>query len=291
MENNILNMIGNTPLIRLNSLEERYYINARLFAKLEFLNPFGSIKDRAALQIINDSEANGLLHKGVVLIEATSGNLGVSLSAISAIRGYKAIMVMPEGSSDKKISLMREFGAKTILTPKNKGMCGAIEKAREMARCFRNSYYTDQFNNISSITAHKTTTAPEIQRQVAGQIDYVIAGIGSGGTVTGIGEYFKSFNKEVKIVGVLPKAYPHDIQGIGAGFEPNILNKSVIDEIIHVKDEEAKQFCTELSLSEGIFAGISSGAVLVAAKRIANRVSAKGKSIVMIFADSGERYI
>lgn len=291
MKNSILEAIGNTPLIRLEGFEKNNIIKAYLFAKLEYFNPFGSIKDRSALQIISDAESKGLINRNTTLIEATSGNMGIALSAIASLKGYKSIMVMPANTAEKKKHLVKRFGAQVVLTPVNEGMAGAIEKAKKIAKLDSNIFYTDQFNNYSSVIAHQTSTAPEIQKQTKGTVDVVIAGIGSGGTVTGIAEYFKSFNKSVEIIGVMPKSIPHSIQGIGAGFEGQILNKELIDKIITVTDIEAQNAIELLLKNDGIFTGISAGAVLSAAIQLTHDEKYNDKNIVLIFADNGERYI
>ncbi len=286
--NNILEAIGNTPLVK---------IQANIFAKLEFLNPFGSIKDRAAHQIIIDAEKGGVLQKNMTIIEATSGNMGISLSAIGGIKGYNTTIVMPENMSLRRRELIKAYGGELILTNAEKGMRGAIEEAERFSKN-ENVFMPRQFENASGVLAHFLTTAPEIYRQMQGRVDAIVCGIGTGGTITGIANYFHGRN--VKIIGVEPKKSPfltrgysgaHNIQGIGAGFCPKILNIDLIDEIIAISDEDAL-FCARAVLkNQGLFVGISSGAVYAASVKIAEREEFKNKNIVTIFADGGERYL
>ena len=289
MFNSVLGTIGNTPIVRLEEFEKRYSANARLYAKLEYLNPFGSIKDRSALQIIKDAEQNSLISSKTVL-EATSGNLGIAIAAISQIRGYKSIIVMPENASDSRKAFLKAYSSDIILTDVDKGMLGAIEKAKEI-QYTTNAFYCDQFNNFSSIKAHYLYTSREIDKQMKGSVDMIICGIGSGGTISGIASYFYERKKSVKIVGVLPKSYPHSIQGIGAGFTSSILDIEKIDEICYVSDFDALKYQKLLLKSSSIFVGISSGAVLAACMNILANGNFKDKNILMIFADGGERYI
>lgn len=289
--NNILDLIGNTPLIQLLGFEKKYSINAELFAKIEYLNPFGSIKDRVALQIINDAEKEGRLTRPATVIEATSGNLGIALSAVSLLKGYCSHLVMPNNTSLKKLRMIESFGANITLTDVKKGMQGAIEKACEICKNTPCSYYVDQFNNYSSISAHRNSTAPEIINQMHNNIDIIITGIGSGGTISGIAEHFKEIKHPARIIGVLPSSFPHNIQGIGAGFVPQILRNDLIDEIIKIDDKDAYKCANRLSNSDALYIGPSSGAVLAAAIKLSDLQENYGKKILMIFADGGERYI
>ncbi len=285
---NILSTIGNTPLIRLQEIEKYYGISNRLFAKLEYFNPFGSIKDRAALQLIDDAEKEGnLLSKTIV--EASSGNLGIALAAISQIKGYKCFITMPENMSEQRIKLMKKYNASIHLTDKSKGMSGAIDLAQKIADT-NNAYYCNQFNNPSCVKVHFENTAKEIDQSL-NKVDAIVVGIGSGGSITGIGKYFKSKDQKTKIYGVLPQSYPHNIQGIGAGFVPSILDMSVVDNIIKT-DYDSCQTASKILLEKAsIFAGISSCAVLSAAIEVSKRLDKKNQNIVLIFADNGERYI
>ena len=291
MKNNILDLIGNTPMIRIDGFENTNKLKARLFAKLEYFNPFGSIKDRAAFQIIKDAEEKEEIKQGFTVIEATSGNMGVALTAISSLKGYKSLMVMPDNTSKSKKELMKKYGAKIILTSATDGMRGSLERVKEIINCNEKMFYVNQFENASSVTAHKNTTAPEIYSQMNGRIDAVIAGIGSGGTITGIAEYLKSVNRSIEIIGVLPKSLPNNIQGIGSGFIPNILNMDLLNSILYVTDEEAEKSREILSKTDSVFIGPSSGAVISAGKKLGSLDEYQDKNIVMIFADSGERYI
>lgn len=284
--NTILSKIGNTPLIRLCNIENE--TQAEIYAKLEYFNPFGSVKDRVAKQIIVDAEERGLIIKGSRIVEATSGNTGIALAAISAVKGYGCTIIMPENSSPIRKKLIRLYGAELILTSSKGGMAESVRYAKELSAT-NGVFYADQFSNRSSVDAHRNNTAPEIYTQLSGDIDVVIAGIGSGGTIMGIAEFFKGLKRNTRVVGVLPKKASHCITGIGAGFDPKILDYSIIDEIVSVHDDEACKGCSELLEKEGIFAGISSGAVFAAAKRIVK--NEKNKKIVMIFPDSGERYL
>ena len=291
MKNNILETIGNTPTVQLKSAE----YNCNLYAKLEFFNPFGSVKDRAALQIINDAEKSQKLKKGMRIIEATSGNMGISLCGIGAIKGYKTTIIMPENMSQMRRELIKSYGGELILTDANEGMRGAVEMVKKFDE---NAFKTHQFENMSSVRAHILTTAPEIDKQMKGKVDAIICAIGTGGTITGIANYF--YQRNVKIIGVEPKESPflskgyssaHGIQGIGAGFCPKILNINVIDEIICVSYDEAISSSKQILNTDGLFVGISSGAVYAAANKIANREEFADKNIVLIFADGGDRYL
>lgn len=285
----ILDMIGNTPIIRLNEIEKSMNLKAHLYAKLEYFNPFGSIKDRAALRIIRDAEKR-ILIESKILVEASSGNLGIAISAISNILGYKSIIVMPENMSSSRFKLLKKYGATIVTSNESSGMGGAIKVAQQMAKN-TGGYYCDQFNNHSSIEAHILSTAPEIDISLSKNIDAVICGIGSGGTISGVGQYFKSQGYKTKIYGVEPDVFPHGIQGIGAGFVPKILDETIIDEIYKVNYDKAICACNTLLRLSSIFVGISSGAVLEAGIEIAKRREYENKNIVLIFADSGERYI
>lgn len=281
----ILDTIGNTPIVRLEYFESLYNLKARLYAKLEYFNPFGSIKDRAALRIIRDAENLGLLHNQVI-VESSSGNLGVALSAISNIKGYKCIIVAPNNISETRKKLISKYNAEIILTDSKYGMSGANEIAKSICSKI-NGFYCDQFNNESSILAHYTSTAPEIYTDTNNNIDVIICGIGSGGTITGIGKYFSEVNQDTKIYGVLPDTFPHDIYGIGAGFTPSILNFDYIEDILYSSVKEANEVCFDLLKYMSISVGKSSGAVLSKAIKLAQTDELKGKNIVMIFADSG----
>ena len=285
MKDSILSQIGNTPIIEFIPNGKN-----RVFAKLEYFNPFGSIKDRAAYQIITDATKNGTVHHKKDIVEATSGNMGIALSAISNIIGLSCTIIMPENMSESRKRIIKAYGAKLILTPQEKGIIGAIELAKSIAE-ESDAFYVDQFNNPSSIIAHLEGTAPEIYNHMGQNCDIIILGVGSGGTISGIGQYFKTKSPNTQIIGVLPSIYPHKIQGIGAGFTPKILNKSVIDTIITVSDQEAFAGQNELVRAHGIFAGISSGAVFSAYKKLETNSNLLNKRILLIFPDSGERYI
>lgn len=293
-------LIGHTPIIRLNNFARHYNIEAELLAKLEKSNPAGSSKDRAALYMINDAEKKGLLNKDTVIIEPTSGNTGIGLAAISAARGYKVILTMPETMSEERRRLLAAYGAELVLTDGKKGMDGAIAKARELALKYKNSFIPSQFDNPANAAAHRETTAPEIWEDTQGRLDIFVAGVGTGGTITGIGEYLKEKNSRIKIIAVEPfdspvlsggRPGPHKLQGIGAGFVPGLLNTSVYDEIIAIKSQEAFEAGKVLARREGILAGISSGAVLYAAMLLARRPENKNKRILALLPDSGERYL
>lgn len=287
MRKTVLEIIGNTPLVSLKNIENYFYLNVHVFAKLEYFNPFGSIKDRAAFQIINDAKISPKDR----IIEATSGNMGIALSAISKIKGHKATIIMPENASEARKKIIASYGADLILTDAESGMTGAIEKAKEILSIEPNIYYANQFNNPSSVKAHYLKTAPEIYRQTEKDVDVIICGIGSGGTIMGISSYSKKYSPRTEIIGVLPTNFPHKIQGIGAGFVPKILDTNAIDKIIYVNDEEAFFHQQILLNKEGIMAGISSGAVLAAAIVQLRSKQYIDKKVVLIFPDSGERYI
>ena len=293
-------LIGHTPLLRLSNIEKNLKLRAKLVAKLEFLNPAGSVKDRAALSMINAAEKAGMLSAGSVIIEPTSGNTGIGLCSVAAARGYRCIIVMPDSMSEERRLIMRAYGAELVLTDGSLGMKGAIEKAFELAREIPNSFIPDQFSNPANALAHFEMTAPEIWEDTDGDVDFFVACVGTGGTVTGVGEFLKSKKETVKIVAVEPasspllsggKAGPHKIQGIGANFIPSILNTKIYDEILTVEDDAAMEMAREVGKSEGILVGISSGAALAAAVRIAALDENSNKTVVVLFPDTGDRYL
>ena len=293
----ILDLIGKTPLARLNKLVPAG--SAAVYAKLESMNPGGSVKDRICLGMIRDAEEKGLLTPGSVIIEATSGNTGIGLALISAVKGYRLILAMPDSMSFERQQLLKRFGAELVLTPALEGMRGAVDKAEELAKKNKNSFTPQQFNNPANPKAHRETTAEEIWEALDGKIDAFVAGVGTGGTITGCGEVFKQRNPKIKIIAVEPKRSAvlsggepgyHRIQGIGAGFVPQVLNRRVIDEIVTVEDETAWETSTAVTRGEGILAGISSGAAFSVAKKVAEELG-PGKNVVVIFPDSGERYL
>ena len=293
-------LIGNTPLLELTHIEQAEQLHARLLAKLEYLNPAGSTKDRAARAMIDDAEAKGLLKPGSVLIEPTSGNTGIGLAVIAAARGYRAIIVMPDTMSIERRLLMKAYGAELILTDGSKGMAGAIEKAEALARELPNAFIPDQFSNPANADAHRTTTGPEIWTDTDGSVDIFVAGIGTGGTITGTGEYLKAKNPQIKVVAVEPASSPllskgttgsHGLQGIGANFVPAVLNTAIYDEIIPVTDADAYAMGRTIGRTEGVLVGISSGAALWAAIQLAKRPENKGKTIVVLLPDTGDRYL
>ena len=293
-------LIGHTPLLELTHLEKKYGLKARLLGKLEYLNPAGSVKDRIARAMIDDAEAKGLLKPGSVIIEPTSGNTGIGLASVAAARGYRVIIVMPETMSVERRQLMKAYGAELVLTEGSKGMSGAIAKAEELAREIPGGFVPGQFVNAANPKAHFETTGPEIYEDTDGKVDYFVAGVGTGGTITGVGQYLKSRNTEVKVVAVEPKssavlstgvAGAHKIQGIGAGFVPQVLDTKVYDEIIPVENDDAFALGKEMGRSEGVLVGISSGAALWAAIEIAKRPGSEGKTIVVLLPDTGDRYL
>ncbi len=293
-------LIGRTPLLELTHIGKKFGLNARILAKLEYFNPGGSVKDRVALAMIGDAEAKGALKPGSVIIEPTSGNTGIGLASVAAARGYRIIIVMPETMSVERRQLMKAYGAELVLTEGAKGMKGAIAKAEELAKEIPSSFVPGQFVNPANPKAHFETTGPEIWADTDGQVDYFVAGVGTGGTVTGVGRYLKSQNAAVKVVAVEPKssavlstgvAGAHKIQGIGAGFVPEVLDTAVYDEIIAVADEDAFRLGRELGRSEGVLVGISSGAALWAAIELAKRPENAGKTIVALLPDTGDRYL
>ena len=293
-------LIGRTPLLELTHLEKKYGLKARILAKLEYFNPAGSVKDRIARAMIDDAEVKGLLKEGSVIIEPTSGNTGIGLASVAAARGYRIIIVMPETMSVERRQLMKAYGAELVLTEGAKGMKGAIAKADELAKEIPNSFIPGQFVNPANPKAHFETTGPEIWEDTDGGVDVFVAGVGTGGTVTGVGRYLKSKNPAVRVVAVEPKssavlstgvAGPHKIQGIGAGFVPAVLDTGVYDEIIPVENDDAFATGRELGKSEGVLVGISSGAALWAALELAGRPENAGKTIVVLLPDTGDRYL
>ncbi len=293
-------LIGNTPLLELTHLEEAYGLKATILAKLEYLNPAGSVKDRIAKAMIDDAEQKGLLKKGSVIIEPTSGNTGIGLASVAAARGYRIIIVMPETMSVERRQLMKAYGAELVLTEGAKGMKGAIAKADELAKEIPNSFVPGQFVNPANPKAHFETTGPEILADTDGKVDIFVAGVGTGGTITGTGKFLKSKNPTVKVVAVEPKtsavlstgvAGPHKIQGIGAGFVPEVLDTKVYDEIIAVDNDDAFKTGKEFGRREGVLVGISSGAAIWAAIELAKRPENEGKTIVVLLPDTGDRYL
>ena len=296
-----LELIGKTPILKLNRYTEKAGVkDAVILAKLEYLNPAGSVKDRIALAMIEDAEKKGLLKKGATIIEPTSGNTGIGLAAVAAAKGYKAILTLPDTMSVERRNLLKAYGAELVLTEGAKGMKGAIAKAEELKNEIKGSVILGQFVNPANPAVHKATTGPEIWEQTEGNVDIFVAGVGTGGTITGVGEYLKEKNPDVKIVAVEPAGSPvlskgtpgaHKIQGIGAGFVPEVLNTKVYDEIIAVENDDAFSEGKAFAVSEGILVGISSGAALKAAVLLANRPENKGKTIVALLPDSGDRYL
>lgn len=293
-------LIGNTPLLELTRIEKEYHLQAKILAKLEYFNPAGSVKDRVAKAILDDAERTGRLKDDSVIIEPTSGNTGIGLASVAAVRGYRTILVMPDTMSVERRQLMKAYGAELVLSDGGKGMKGAIEKAQELAKEVPNSFIPGQFTNPSNPKAHREGTGPEIYRDTEGVIDIFVAGVGTGGTVTGVGEYLKEQKPDIQIVAVEPAASavlssgisgPHKIQGIGAGFVPNTLNTSIYDEIITVENEDAFAVGKLVGQREGVLVGISSGAALWAAIQLAKREENKGKTIVVLLPDTGERYL
>lgn len=293
--NNILELVGKTPIVRLNKFKESNGLDFNLFGKLESFNPAGSAKDRVALKIIEDAERDGKLKKGSVIIEPTSGNTGIGLAMVGRIKGYKVILTMPDNMSSERISLLKAYGAEVVLTDAVLGMKGAIEKANEIAKLYSNSLIAGQFTNYSNVLAHYESTGPEIWEDLNGNVDYVVASIGTGGTITGIAKYLKEKNEKIKIIGIEPEESPlittgksgiHGIQGIGANFIPDILDLNLIDRVETVSTEDAYKEVKEISELEGILVGISSGSVLASVKKL--KLSG---NVVVILPDSGERYL
>ena len=291
-------LIGNTPLLELGALQRKEGLSARVLAKLEFFNPAGSVKDRAALAMIEDAEKRGLLQEGSVIIEPTSGNTGIGLASVATTRGYRTIIVMPDSMSAERQLLMKAYGAELVLTPGVLGMRGAIAEAESLARRIPGSFIPDQFSNPANADAHRNTTGPEIYRDTEGEIDFFVAGVGTGGTITGVGEYLKKQNPRIQVVAVEPAASPllsggaaasHGLQGIGANFIPKLLNTGIYDRVIPVTEEEAFAAARLLGKTEGILAGISSGAALHAAMQVAKENP--GKTVVVLLPDTGDRYL
>lgn len=298
--NNVIDLIGKTSLVELQNIEKEYNLEAKLVAKVEFFNPAGSAKDRVALRMIEDAEKKGLLKPGATIIEPTSGNTGIGLACVAAVKGYKAIMVLPETMSVERQLLLKAYGAKVVLTEGAKGMQGAIDKAEQLHKEIDNSIVAGQFVNPSNPDAHYDTTGPEIWEDSNGTVDFFVAGVGTGGTITGTGRYLKEKKPEVKVVAVEPTGSPvlseghggpHGLQGIGAGFVPKILDTKVYDEVITVTDDQAYEIGRLLAGKEGMLVGISSGAALYAAIQVASRPENKGKTIVVLLPDTGERYL
>ncbi len=294
-----LDLIGHTPLVEVTSLEQALDLKATLLVKLEYLNPAGSVKDRAAKAMIEDAEARGLLTEGSVIIEPTSGNTGIGLASIAAARGYRVILTMPETMSEERRNILKAYGAELVLTDGSMGMAGAIHRAEELAKEIPNSFIPGQFTNPANPEAHRRTTGPEIWRDTGGHLDYFVAGVGTGGTLTGVGEYLKEQNPAIQVIAVEPASSPllskgqsgaHGLQGIGANFVPEILNTHIYDEILPITEEEAYSAARLLAKREGVLTGITSGAALHAAILLAKRSENQGKTIVALLPDSGDRY-
>lgn len=297
---NLTDLIGNTPLLEVRNYNAEEKLDAKLVAKLEYFNPLSSVKDRIGYAMIKDAEDRGVINKDTVIIEPTSGNTGIALAFVAAARGYKLILTMPDTMSVERRNLLKALGAELVLTPGAEGMKGAIRKAEELAASTANSYLPQQFNNPANPEIHRKTTAEEIWRDTDGKVDVFVAGVGTGGTVTGVGEVLKRYNPNIKIVAVEPfdspvlsggNPGPHKIQGIGAGFVPQVINTAVIDEIFKVKNDEAFTAARNLAKREGLLVGISSGAAAFAATEIAKRPENKGKTVVVLLPDTGERYL
>ena len=294
-----LGLIGNTPLVEISNIEKELSLPAAVLVKLEYLNPAGSVKDRVAKAMIEDAEKKGLLKEGSVIIEPTSGNTGIGLAAIAAVKGYRVILTMPETMSVERRNILKAYGAEIVLTEGAKGMKGAIEKAEQLAGEIPGAFIPGQFVNPANSAAHRSSTGPEIWEDTEGKVDIFVAGVGTGGTLTGVGEYLKAKNPQIRIVAVEPsdslvlsegKSGPHKLQGIGAGFVPEVLNTDIYDEIIQIRSEEAYAASKLLAKKEGVLVGISSGAALYAAFELARRPENKGKTIVALLPDSGDRY-
>lgn len=298
--NNLIELIGNTPLVSLKNFERENNLEANIIGKVEYFNPAGSVKDRIALAMIEEAEKQGKINKDTVIIEPTSGNTGVGLAFIAATKGYKLILTMPDTMSVERRNILKAYGAELVLTPGAEGMSGAIKGAKELAEKNPNSFIPQQFENLSNPEKHKKTTAEEIWRDTDGEVDIFIAGVGTGGTITGVGTALKEKNKDIKIIAIEPKdsavlsgekAGPHKLQGIGAGFVPKVLDMNVVDEVIKVSNEDAFKVTREVAHKEGLLVGISSGAALHAAMEVAKRKENKGKNIVVLLPDTGQRYL
>ncbi|WP_270474985.1 cysteine synthase A [Clostridium cochlearium] len=298
--NNLIELIGRTPLVKLEKFEKVNELNSNIIAKVEYFNPSGSVKDRAALAMIEEAEKANLINKDTVIIEPTSGNTGIGLALICAIKGYRLILTMPETMSVERRNILKAYGAEVVLTAGNMGMNGSIQKAEELKGEMGNAFIPQQFNNPANSAIHKVTTAKEILDDLDGKVDIFIAGVGTGGTVTGVAKGLKEYNKDIKIVAVEPetsavmsgeKPGPHKIQGIGAGFIPEIVDMNVIDEVFKAPNEESIEMMKQIAKLEGVFIGISSGAALYAAKEIGKREENKGKNIVVLLPDTGMRYL
>ncbi len=297
---NLIDLLGNTPLLELSRTEKKERLKARIIVKLELFNPARSVKDRVGFAMLNDAERRGLINKDTTIIEPTSGNTGIGLALASAIRGYRLILTMPEAMSLERRKLLKALGAELVLTPAYEGMVGAIRKAQELAQEIGNAYIPQQFENKANAEIHRKTTAEEIWRDTDGKVDILVAGIGTGGTITGVGEVLKKYNPHIQVIAVEPdsspvlsggKPGPHKLQGIGAGFVPKVLNTTVYDEIIRIKDEEAYDRGRQLARTDGVLAGVSSAAAVAAAIRVAKRPENEKKNIVVILPDTGERYL
>lgn len=294
-----IDIIGNTPLLEVTNIEKELGLKARVLVKLECMNPAGSAKDRIAKYMIEDAEARGLIEEGAVIIEPTSGNTGIGLAAIAASKGYKVILTMPDTMSKERINILKAYGAEIVLTPGKDGMAGAITKAEELSKEIKGSFIPGQFDNPANPLAHKETTGPEIWKDTDGKVDMFVAGVGTGGTITGVGEYLKEMNPAVKVIAVEPDTSPllskgyagsHKLQGIGANFIPKVLNRDILDEIIAVSAEDAFEYAKKLSNKEGVSTGITSGAALFAAVELAKRPENEGRTIVALLPDGGDRY-
>jgi cysteine synthase A len=297
---NLIDLLGNTPLLELSRTEKKERLKARIIVKLELFNPARSVKDRVGFAMLNDAERRGLINKDTTIIEPTSGNTGIGLALASAIRGYRLILTMPEAMSLERRKLLKALGAELVLTPAYEGMAGAIRKAQELAQEIGNAYIPQQFENKANAEIHRKTTAEEIWRDTDGKVDILVAGIGTGGTITGVGEVLKKYNPHIQVIAVEPdsspvlsggKPGPHKLQGIGAGFVPKVLNTTVYDEIIRIKDEEAYDRGRQLARTDGVLTGVSSAAAVAAAIRVAKRPENEKKNIVVILPDTGERYL
>ena len=298
--NNLIDLLGNTPLLELSSTEKKERLKARIIVKLEMFNPARSVKDRVGFAMLDDAERRGLINKNTTIIEPTSGNTGIGLALVSAIRGYRLILTMPEAMSVERRKLLKALGAELVLTPAYEGMAGAIRKAQELAEEIGNVFIPQQFENKANAEIHRKTTAEEIWRDTDGKVDILVAGIGTGGTITGVGEVLKKHNPHLHVIAVEPdsspvlsggKPGPHKLQGIGAGFVPKVLNTDIYDEIIRIKDEEAYERGRQLARTDGVLTGVSSAAAVAAAIRVAKRPENEKKNIVVILPDTGERYL